>query len=270
MTVTSINPEKKDSLTLHDETRFAYRNKEQVETVARILKTLKTGNFLTHYQPIINIGQNRPIGHEALTRFISEPYRSPDRWFADAARAGLQTQLEISAILMALVALDHFPEDTYLSLNVSVATILTGLLDSILCDYPSERLVLEVTEHSNVSDYPEIAMALEPLRNRGVRLAVDDAGAGYASLQYIVQLKPDIIKLDRSLISTLEDEPGSMALATALTNFAEQTGAVVIAEGVETEAELESLRSLGIENIQGYLVGHPEPIPTVARHRVSC
>lgn len=240
--------------------KLSHGNNEQADTVARILAIIESGNFLTHYQPIINIRQNRPIGYEALTRFQTEPYRPPDKWFAEAAQAGLQAELEIAAIKKALEALDYLPVDTYMSLNVSPETILTRSLDVVFQDYPLHRLVLEVTEHSHVGDYPIIVIALEALRAMGLRLAVDDAGAGYASFQHILKLKPDIIKLDRSLISKIEDDRGTTALAAALVRFAEQTGSIVIAEGVETDAELEILSSLGIENFQGYLLGRPQPI----------
>ena len=240
--------------------KFAYGDKEHAESAGRIQAILQSKNFLTYYQPIINIRQHRPIGYEALSRFLSDPYQPPDKWFAEAERVGLQSQLEIAAINKALEALDHFPGDAYIALNVSPETIMSGSLDAVLSDYPPERLVLEVTEHTHVGDYPRSAMALKPLRDRGLRLAVDDAGAGYASFQHIVKLKPDIIKLDRSLISKIEDDPSSIALAAALTRFAEQTFSTIIAEGVETEAELEILRSLDIENIQGYLLGRPQPI----------
>jgi EAL domain-containing protein (putative c-di-GMP-specific phosphodiesterase class I) len=120
--------------------------------------------------------------------------------------------------------------------------------------------VLEVTEHSTIEDYDAIASVLAPLRKRGLRLAVDDAGAGYASFRHILQLKPDIIKLDRSLISGLNANRDQLALAAALVSFAEKTGIKVVAEGVETPEELKALQTLNVNKAQGYLLGRPTPL----------
>jgi len=98
------------------------------------------------------------------------------------------------------------------------------------------------------------------LRERGLRLAVDDAGAGYASFRHILQLKPDIIKLDRSLISGLNANRDQLALAAALVSFAEKTGIKVVAEGVETPEELKALQTLNVNKAQGYLLGRPTPL----------
>lgn len=117
--------------------------------------------------------------------------------------------------------------------------------------------MLEVTEHASIDDYAVIARKLEPLRQRGVRLAVDDAGAGYASFRHILKLKPDVIKLDASLVSAIDSDNGVRALAAAVIRFAEETGSKVVAEGVETEHELEVLRQLNVNKAQGYLLGRP-------------
>ncbi len=130
----------------------------------------------------------------------------------------------------------------------------------LLVGLAPQRLVLEVTEHSTIEDYAEIASVLAPLRKRGLRLAVDDAGAGYASFRHILQLKPDIIKLDRSLISGLNENQDQLALAAALVSFAEKTGIKVVAEGVETPEELKALQALNVNKAQGYLLGRPTPL----------
>lgn len=119
--------------------------------------------------------------------------------------------------------------------------------------------MLEVTEHASVSDYSLIAAELAPLRRKGLTLAVDDAGAGFASFRHILKLKPDVIKLDISLIHSIDTDIGCRALAAALIRFAEETGSKVVAEGVETAAELHVLRELGISLAQGYLLGRPLP-----------
>lgn len=230
------------------------------ETRARLRNILDEDRFVIHYQPIIHVAENRLVGHEALARFPVEPARTPDHWFAEAAEAGCQEELEIAVIRKALAALPYLPDDTYLSFNVSPETILKGAMAKVLDGYPLERLVMEVTEHALVDDYLSIARELAFLRKKGLRLAVDDAGAGFASFRHILKLKPDIIKLDSSLIQRIDIDVDSRALAAALIRFAEETGSKIIAEGVETESELRVLRDLKVNKVQGYLLGHPRPI----------
>lgn len=125
---------------------------------------------------------------------------------------------------------------------------------------PPERIVLEITEHAHIEDYDQLLRALEPLRARGVRLAVHDAGAGYAGLQHILQIHPDLIKLDIGLTRSIDLDPARRALASALTVFAREVGCRIIAEGVETASELAALRAIGIEKAQGYFLGRSTPL----------
>lgn len=234
--------------------------KRHDEMRAQITSVLNNRLINIVYQPIINVAQDKVVGYEALARFPSEPQRPPDLWFGEAAEVGLEVQLEIMAIEEALKGLKHFPEESYISLNASPSTILCGALAHALVEQPLTRLMLEVTEHISVEDYGSIAMALEPLRRKGMLLAVDDAGAGYASFRHILMLKPDVIKLDRSLIQSITSNTDYRALAGALIRFAEETGSKVVAEGVETDEELALLRSLRVNNVQGFLLGRPMPM----------
>lgn len=142
---------------------------------------------------------------------------------------------------------------------------MSGALERALQGAPLARLLLEVTEHSSIGDYGLLSEALAQLRKAGLRLAVDDAGSGYASFRHILKLRPDIIKLDQSLIRGIDHDPGSRALAAALITFARETGSCVIAEGVETEDELAALRVLGVGTAQGYLLGRPGSLPDPIR-----
>lgn len=240
--------------------RQSAEDEARQEIRARLRKVLDERSFHAVYQPIVNVALGCLVGHEALTRFSAEPPRPPDQWFNEAAEVGLQEELELAAIEMALAGLDQLPPDSYLSLNVSPATILHGSLATALADHPPERLVLEVTEHASVGDYRLFEAALAPLRRRGLRLAVDDAGAGFASFRHILKLKPDVIKLDISLIRNIDRDIGRRALAAALIRFAEETGSKMVAEGVETEDELRVLRDLRVNKVQGYLLGFPKAI----------
>jgi len=230
------------------------------ETRTRLDKVLEESDFDVHYQPIIHVAENRLVGHEALARFPSDPVRPPDRWFSEAAEVGYQEALELAVIRKALRVLPTLPQDTYVSVNVSPETVLKGSLPAVLDGYPLERVVLEMTEHALVDDYCSIARQLASLRKKGLRLAVDDAGAGFASFRHILKLKPDIIKLDSSLIQRIDIDVNSRALAAALIRFAEETGSKIVAEGVETESELRVLRELKVNKVQGFLLGRPRPI----------
>lgn len=230
------------------------------EIRSRLRAALDGKQYRIWYQPIINVAENRIVGYEALTRFLIEPIRTPDKWFNESLDVGLQVELEIAVLDKALSGLSHLPDNTYLSFNVSPETILQGSLNTLLKNYPLERLVLEVTEHASINDYSAVTAILAPFREKGLRLAVDDAGAGYASFRHILKLKPDVIKLDISLIQRIDIDQSCRALAAALIRFAEETGSKVLAEGVETYAEFDILRGLKVANAQGFLLGRPQPL----------
>ena len=209
------------------------------------------------YQPIYHVAHSRVVGFEALSRFSRAPIRTPDVWFAEAGQVGLRIPLELKAMKLALQGIDHLPLDIYVSVNLSPETILHGDIMSALSGRPLERIVLEVTEHSATTHYAEISALVAPLRDQGLRIAVDDAGAGYASFRHILNLAPDIIKLDNSITHKIDADRNRWALARALISFAEATNARIVAEGVETAAELSALRELGVNKAQGYFIGKP-------------
>lgn len=216
-------------------------------------------------QPIVDLDRHEIAGMEALARFTAEPYRTPDVWFAEAWQVGLGVDLEIHAVEMACRRLPGLPDDAYLAVNVSAQTIvdprfhrlLTGLADQ------AARLVIEVTEHAAVDDYDTLADTMQRVRATGARLAVDDAGAGYASMQHILRLRPDIVKLDRSIIADSNLDPARRALIAAMCNFGASLGVTVVAEGVETGAELAVLTEEGLHHAQGYYLGKPAADPQV-------
>lgn len=247
--------------------------REQREAaIARIKAVIEQEQLSVVYQPIYRLESGRVAGLECLTRFSALPSRGPEAWFAEAAEVGLTTQLELAVMRVALAPLQPLPPDMYVALNISPATILSGEMEKVLGTMPPVRIVLEVTEHAAVRDYDALIHALAPLRRRGLRLAVDDAGAGYASLRHILNLRPDLIKLDVSLVRGIDGDPARRALAAALIAFARTTGSHIVAEGVERAAELEALRALKVEKAQGFYLGRPVPfadIPRVLRTRVG-
>ncbi len=215
------------------------------------------------YQPICRLSDGRVTGVEALSRFNSEPTRSPDKWFKDADEAGLSDQLELLAIRKALAEAAQLPPHLSLSVNVSPLVAIQNPLLNVLSSFDPKRLVVELTEHAIIEDYQRLIDALAPLRAKGIRVAIDDAGAGYASLRHVLKLRPDIIKLDTSITRGIDTDPMRRALAAALGEFARHTGTAIIAEGVETLAEVELLRAVGIEKGQGYYFSRPRPAATV-------
>ena len=208
-------------------------------------------------QPIVALAGRVVIGFEALSRFALPPHRTPDLWFGDAAEVGLGVELECVAIRQALRVLDWLPADQSLSINVSPQTAVSPEFAAVLADAPMPRLVIEITEHAAVKDYEALSAHLRPHREFGARLAIDDAGAGFSSLQHIIKLQPDIIKLDYSLTHDIDSDPARQAMCAAMVMFARGTGAVIVSEGVETLAELETLTLLGVSRGQGYLLGRP-------------
>src|SRR5262249_37186398 len=158
-------------------------------------KAIENAAFHIRYQPIFRLSDESVAGFEALARFTAEPYRPPDEWFNEAADVGLGADLEIAVARHAMLALDSLPQDVMLSVNFSPETILTPAFAELFDLAPLDRVVLEVTEHAAVANYGILANRIAPFRERGLRLAVDDAGAGHASFRHVLDLRPDTIKL---------------------------------------------------------------------------
>lgn len=230
------------------------------ELRSRISGVIDQERFSIAYQPIYDLIEMRPVGLECLARFSAAPSRPPDVWFAEAAAVDLSLDLQMATMRMALAAMPLIPDHAYLAVNLSPPTILAGEIEAALAGLPLERIVLEITEHESIPAYAELSQALDPLRRAGLRIAVDDAGAGYASMRHILNLGPDFIKLDMSLTRDIDSDPARRALASALVGFARDTACQIIAEGVETPSELETLRLLGVTRGQGYLLGRPTPL----------
>jgi EAL domain-containing protein (putative c-di-GMP-specific phosphodiesterase class I) len=241
--------------------------RSRAEKTERIQSILRSDGPSIVYQPIFLLQDNALVGAESLSRFPSEPKRGPDQWFAEAGEVGLEIELELKAIGNALLGYRPiFLQDAlYLGLNSSPHTIISGRFFDLLEGLAPERVVLEITEHDHVDDYAELRRALAPLRARGVKLAVDDAGSGYASMRHILNLQPDVIKLDVSLTRGIDADKMRRALASALIEFAQQTSCQIVAEGIETKPELETLRNLGVHAAQGYYLSKPLPIEEFRR-----
>ena len=234
-----------------EEQRFAWD--EQIH------RLLERGGLQCVFQSIVSLETGQPVGFEALARFETDPVRSPGAWFAEATALGYTLELEIAAVEAAISSMDRLPSDTFMTLNVSPASIMSPQLTEAIGRVPLDRIIVEVTEHARITDYPRLRSAIAALRRGGARLAVDDVGAGHASLRNILQLDPDLIKLDVSLTREIQTQRPQRAMASALVTFAREVGASVIAVGIETEAELAAIRDLGVPLGQGYYFGRPNP-----------
>lgn len=226
----------------------------------RLRKLLAAGSYYPVYQPIVDLANGRPAGYEALTRFGDGT--APDVRFAEAAAAGLAIEFELAAIRAAIAGAQSMPADTYLSLNISPDVLMrSGGRLARLLEAADRPIVIEVSEHARIVDYLSFRRAVDRLP--GVSLAVDDAGAGYASLSHILELEPAFAKLDISLVRGIDTDPRRQGMAAGLAFFATKTGCSLIAEGVERRQEADALLYLGVEFAQGYLFGHPEPFAPV-------
>lgn len=245
----------------------------EASVVEQITAAIERDNLTIFYQPIYGLAQNDVVGVEALARFPDCATRGPDQWFAEAAKFGLAEELELLAVRCALRGLSLLPQDVYLAVNISPDVLVSGAIHDLLEDIPPGRVVLEITEHAAIADLALFRQALAPLRAK-VRIAVDDAGAGYAGLRHILDVEPDIIKLDMSLTRGIDTDPARAALASALITFSQKIGARIVAEGVETAEELETLRRLGTHCAQGYYLQRPKPVAALAQfilaRRMGC
>lgn len=211
------------------------------------------------FQPIVDLKTRAVVGMEALARFHALPLRAPNEWFADAVRMEVGVQLELTTVRRAMEALPSIPSPAYLSVNCSHRAAMSPELLSLIGPNAS-RMVFEITEHEPVADYPALAVAVAELRELGARLAIDDAGAGFASLRHTLMLHPDIVKVDISLTRDIDTDRAKRALAAALISFGEEMGISIVAEGIETAAELETLVALGVPFGQGFFLARPAPI----------
>lgn len=213
------------------------------------------------FQPIVDLARGVVCGYEGLSR-IQDPdlAAGPEEWFAAAAWHGFATRLEVTALEVILAERDTVPANCFLSVNSSPAALMTDEVWNVLAAQGDlNGLVIEITEQSPVEDYAVLMERLNRFRERGAQIAVDDTGAGYASIRHLLTLRPEIVKLDRSLVSGIDHDPSRVAAVSALGAFAGVLDAWVIAEGVEHLSELDRLIGLDVPLVQGYYLAKPAP-----------
>jgi len=214
------------------------------------------------FQPIVDGATMRQVGAEALARFARPDYPGPEQWFAAALAVGRGLPLQLLATEAALADAVKLPEDCYVAINVGPEALMSSELVPMLLSsaVAADRLVVELTEHTKISDYTPMRRARQGLADHGIRFSVDDVGAGYASLRHVLALQPDMAKLDRDLIIGFEHDKARQALVMAALTFAHSQDFILVAEGVETPGEARVLAELGMDQLQGNAIGRPAPI----------
>lgn len=240
-------------------TRYRARLVEAAEELAQRRADLMwhASNLTPVFQPVVDLASGDTVGFEALSRF--EDGTPPAQRFAEAAELGIGPDLEALAIQRALVDATDLPAGCWLSLNLSASLLLEHDRLAGLVRHTDRPLVLELTEQEAISDYVALRRAVETLGPH-VTLAIDDIGEAFSGLRHLVELVPAYAKLDMGLVRDIHVDPARQAMVGALGRYMEDTGALLIAEGVETEAEGQALRALGVTLGQGFLFGRPAPV----------
>jgi EAL domain-containing protein (putative c-di-GMP-specific phosphodiesterase class I) len=227
------------------------------ETRSQLESIIAERAFTPVFQAVVRLENRETVGFEALTRFHDG--KRPDQRFAEAHNSGMTVRLETACLAEQIEAAMWLPAGSWVSLNVSpaLAAAIVPLIATL--ERADRDVVLEITEHVEIADYRQLVGALDLVRGRA-RLAVDDAGAGYAGLRHILELRPQFVKLDISLVRHVDTDQARQAMVAGMAHFARNAGCQLIAEGIETEDELAELIRLGVEFGQGYLLGRPAPI----------
>ncbi len=210
-------------------------------------------------QPIVDLATGRTVGAEALARFTDADGATipTEECFLDAHLMELGIELELAAIRLALASHGRLPDGLYLAINCSPGLLARDELRQMVIEHADPPIVVELTEHQPVEDYNALAEALHELRRFGVRVAIDDVGSGFSSFRHVTRVNPEILKLDRSLVCGIDDDPVRQSLAAAIVAFAADVGATVVSEGIESEEELACLRELAVGLGQGFFLGRP-------------
>jgi EAL domain-containing protein (putative c-di-GMP-specific phosphodiesterase class I) len=229
----------------------------------RLSQLLQPGCSRATYQPVVHLRTGVVKGYEALTDFSRDLGSTTEDIFREAHQVGLGVDLELHTARLAVagfqVELARSPS-TYIAVNASPGLLYRPALLEVLSDLPADRVIVEITEQRQFDSYDQLRETVCLVHERGLRVAVDDMGSGFAGLQRLVDIRPEIVKLDRALTSEIDTDPPRRALVAAMRHFADDMGITVIAEGIEREEQLVVLQDIGIDCGQGYLLGRPAPM----------
>jgi len=239
---------------LTERVRLEADDRDSRDQLERQVRRFLSGRDLRMaWQPIVRLHSGDVVGAEGLPRFRASGKRTPEAWFREAWRLGFGAELEIAVLEGAAARLDRLPEGLFIAVNLSPGCLVEPGFQAAVKHLPWERIVVEVTERSPVDDYGQLRVASREIRRRGGRLAVDDAGAAFASLRHVAEIEPDLVKMDARVSRSIHMDPRMHALATALISFARELGAEIVAEGIEHDGQLEALKAIGVEYGQGPL-----------------
>jgi EAL domain-containing protein (putative c-di-GMP-specific phosphodiesterase class I)/GGDEF domain-containing protein len=239
---------------------------ENLSALNELLETILNRQMRVQFQPIVHFGMGQTFGYESLIRMPQTGnLKRAGMYFHAADRARLVSWLDVACQELCFETAARAGVRDHLFINMDAEGLAhLHLAEQSLAKRAAEfniapsRVVLEITERQAVDDFPRLTQYIEQLREEGFKIAIDDAGAGYSSLHSIAELRPDFVKIDRSLVRTIENSPTRRALLSTLTHYAHQIGAQVIAEGLETRDELATVIEMGVPYGQGYLLGKPD------------
>ncbi len=237
-------------------TESPLRRADSADQRKAIRRVVSERDFEVVFQSIHDVAGGKVVGVEALARFPCEPFR-PDAFFEQAAKLGIGIELEIAIVRRVLFLMPQLPHDVFVAINISPPAALVAPWSELLAGVDASRIVLEITEHDAVPDYAALDDVLESCRAKGIRVAVDDVGAGFASFSHVLELGPEFVKIDQSITRHIDVDDARRRLAQAIAEFASQIGATVIAEGVESQGELDAVGASGIACVQGYYLSRP-------------
>lgn len=219
-------------------------------------------------QPIVDLSRGTVAGYEALARLPGPG--GPEPWFAAAAQHGLADLFEAVVLSRTLASREGLPPNAFVSVNVTPAALLTEAVQATLAAAgPLGGVVIEITEQAAVADYGLLLAAVAALRARGALIAVDDMGAGHASLSHVLELRPDFVKLDRGLVTDCDRDMARLAVLEMLGNFVGRIDAWVVAEGIERQEELDAVARIGMPLAQGYHLARPAPEAVALRPELA-
>jgi EAL domain-containing protein (putative c-di-GMP-specific phosphodiesterase class I) len=211
-------------------------------------------------QPIVDIAHTRVGGYELLARFDGPPDATPDVWFAQARLRDLDGPLTVRVFQELHRLRTTLPEGTFCTVNVEPHLLARAdVRDALLGGGRLDGVVVELTEHVEGGDQAVLREALDSIREAGGLVAMDDAGQGHSGLARMIEVRPDLIKLDRALVAGIDRDPVQKAVVELVGDLAGRLDAWILAEGVETEGELDELIRMGVPLVQGWAVGRPAP-----------
>lgn len=240
-------------------------------TARALEQVIADGGPRVEYQSIVALSPGRPrdievVGYEALARFDSH---SASDWFDAASRMGLRVDLELACIQSAIAGFHPVAEEAFLAMNVSDETVHATQLAHVIADMPPSQLVLELSDTAAIASYQRTREALGELAATGVWVAIDDVGSGEINLEHLAQLEAQIIKIDTSLVRQAHRSSRIRGLIKAMAAMADELGAFVVAVGVETDEEHETLTGLGVPFGQGNLYAHPAKLAPTASQQAG-